>query len=301
MTIASPALLEARAVIKSEDADLSNDEVGISGGPSHVATGTSYHLGKDQLKMSRNPYSARTARDKAGLANPATANFASALDIDDDLDELRELSDWLVAECRRPHPHPDTLDIREIIYSPDRVNVWTWDREKGQTSAPEKRGDSSHRTHTHVSWYRDAGLRDKAGIFRRFFNRHNPPSGGNSDMIPILFGEGEKPAPRSSRVGAMQRALIRAGADLSGSGGADGRYGNGTAAALVAVLGAEIAGDGKLYDDLQFDELQALAYGGGGQPGPPGPPGPPGATPTTVTFGPVVATVTEVAVPPATV
>lgn len=298
MTVASPALLEARAVIKGEDADLSNDEVGIVGGPSHILTGTSYHLGKDQLKMSKNPYSARTARDKAGLANPATANFASALDVDDDLDELRELSDWLVAECRKPNPHPDTLDIREIIYSPDGINVWTWDREKGQTSAPEKRGDSSHRKHTHVSWYRDAGLRDKAGIFRRFFNRHNPT--GGSDMIPIPFGEGEKPAPRSSRVGAMQRALIRAGADLSAAGGPDGRYGNGTAAAMVAVLGADIAGDGRLYDDLQYDALMARAYAGG-QPGPKGDKGDKGdagATPTAVTFGPVVATVTEVAVPP---
>ena len=299
MTVASPALLEARAVVKSEDPDLSNDEVGIVGGPSHIVTGTSYHLGKDQLKMSKNPYSARTARDKAGLANPAVANFASALDIDDDLDELREMSTWLVNECRRPNPHPDTLDIREIIYSPDGINVWTWDREKGQTSAPEKRGDSSHRTHSHVSWYRDAGLRDKAGIFRRFFNRNNP-AGGN-DMIPIPFGEGEKPAPRSSRVGAMQRLLIRGGADLSGVGGPDGRYGQGTANALIAVLGPDIAGDGRLYDDLQYDELQAKVYGGGakGDKGDAGPPGPPGATPTAVTFGPVVATVTAVTVPPA--
>jgi hypothetical protein len=242
--------------------------------------------------MSKNPYSARTARDKAGLANPATANFASALDIDNDLDELREMSDWLVAECRRPNPHPDTLDMREIIYSPDGVNVWTWDREKGQMSAPEKRGELSHREHTHVGWYRDAGLRDKAGIFRRFFNRHN--TSGGSDMIPILFGEGEKPAPRSSRVAAMQRALIRAGADLSATGGPDGRYGNGTANALIAVLGPEIAGDGKLYDDVQYDELLAKAYAGGqkGDKGDKGDAGPAGPMPTAVTFGPTVANVT---------
>jgi hypothetical protein len=298
VTVASPALLEARAVIKSEDPDLSNDEVGIVGGPSHIATGTSYHLGKDQLKMSKNPYSARTARDKAGLANPATANFASALDIDNDLDELREMSVWLVNECRRPNPHPDTLDIREIIYSPDGVTVWTWDREKGQTSAPEKRGESSHKEHTHFDWYRDAGLRDKAGIFRRFFNRNNPT--GGTDMIPIPFGEGEKPGPASSRVKAMQLALVRAGGDLTPFGGPDGRYGNGTATVMVQLLGP-IAGDGKLYDADQYDALQALAYGGGakGDKGEKGDPGAPGATPTTVTFGPVVATVTAVTVPPA--
>lgn len=292
MTVASPALLEARAYLKGQDPDLSNDEVGIAGGPSHVATGTSYHLGKDQLKMGRNPYSARTARDKAGLANPATANFASALDVDDDLDELREMSVWIVDECRKPNPHPDTLDIREVIYSPDGVNVWTWDREKGQTSPPEKRGDSSHRTHSHFSFYRDAGLKPKVPIFRRFYERNNPA--GGSDMIPIPFGEGEKPAPRSSRVGAMQRALIRAGADLSAVGGPDGRYGQGTANALIAVLGAEIAGDGRLYDDAQYDALQALAYAGGekGDKGDKGDPGPPGPMPTAVTLGPVVAPVT---------
>lgn len=299
MTVLGVKLREWREYIKSEDADLDNFETGTVGGPSHVAEGTSYHLGKDQLKMNRNPYSARTARDKAGLANPDTANLASAGDVDDDLDELREMSVWIVEECRKPNPHPDTLDIREIIYSPDGVTVYTWDREKGQTSAPEKRGSASHKTHTHFSWYRDSGLRDKTGVFRRFFNRNT--TAGGSDMIPILFGEGEKPAPRSSRVAAMQRALIRAGADLSGVGGPDGRYGQGTANALIAVLGDEIAGDGKLYDDLQYDALQVLAYGGGekGDKGDKGDPGPPGATPTAVTFGPVVAAVTEVSAPPA--
>lgn len=304
MTVASPALLEWRALLKGEDADLSNEEVGIVGGPGHILTGTSYHLGKDQLKMNKNPYSARTARDRAGLANPATANLASAGDVDDDLDELRDMSVWTVNECRKPNPHPDTLDIREIIYSPDGINVYTWDREKGQTSAPEKRGDLNHRNHTHYSWYRDAGLRDKTALFRRYFNRNNPTPGGQTDMIPILFGEGEAPAPRSSRVGAMQRALIRAGADLSGVGGPDGRYGQGTANALIAVLGTDIAGDGRLYDDLQYDALQDKAYGGTGQgekgeKGDPGPAGPPGPTPVAVTFGPVTATVTEVTVPPA--
>lgn len=294
MTVLGVRLREWREYIKGEDADLDNFEVGTVGGPSHVAEGTSYHLGKDQLKMSRNPYSARTARDKAGLANPETANLASAGDVDDDLDELREMSVWIVEECRRPNPHPDTRDIREIIYSPDGVTVFTWDREKGQTSAPERRGSASHRTHTHFSWYRDSGLRDKTGVFRRFFNRHNP-AGGN-DMIPIPFGEGEKPNPPSSRVKVMQLALVRAGGDLTPYGGADGRYGNGTATVMMQVLGP-IAGDGRLYDADQYDALQPLAYGGKGAKGDPGERGPAGATPTAVTFGPITAAVTAVTMP----
>jgi hypothetical protein len=168
MTFAPPSLLAVRRVLRGEDADLSDDEVGIVGGPSHVAAGTSYHLGKDQLVMSRNPYSARTARDKAGLSNAA-----SGLDIDDDLDELRELSVWLVRQCRADTP--DTRDIREIIYSPDGVTVLRWDRERGVTSQPFPDSDLSHRTHTHVSWYRDSELNDRAAPFRRFFE-------GDDDM-----------------------------------------------------------------------------------------------------------------------
>lgn len=162
MTFAPETLKQARAYLKGQDPDLTNEELGIVGGPSHVAQGTSYHLGKDDLQMSKNPYSARTSRDKAGLSNAA-----SALDIDDDLDELRPLSIWLVDQCRQGVS--DTLDIREIIFSPDGVNVYRWDRERGQSSQPMPDDDLSHRTHTHVSYYRDSEFRDKVSPFRRFF------------------------------------------------------------------------------------------------------------------------------------
>lgn len=162
MTFAPETLIDARSYLKGQDPDLDNTEVGIVGGPSHIRQGTSYHLGADQLIMSKNPYSARTSRDRAGLSNAA-----SALDIDDDLDELRALSLWMVQQCQAGAP--DTLDIREIIFSPDGVNVFRWDRERGQTSAPVPDGDLSHRTHTHVSYYRDSEFRDKTGLYRRFF------------------------------------------------------------------------------------------------------------------------------------
>lgn len=162
MTFAPPTIKEVRAYLKGEDADLSDVELGIVGGPGHVRTGTSYHLGKDQLIMSKNPYSARTARDRAGLSNAS-----SALDIDDDLDELRDMSVWIVAECRKGTP--DTLDIREVIYSPDGVIVLQWDRERGVNSAPRPHPDLSHRGHSHFSWYRDSEFRDKTAIFKRYF------------------------------------------------------------------------------------------------------------------------------------
>jgi hypothetical protein len=167
VTYAPQSLKDLRAFLKRQDSDLDDNEVGIVGGPSHVATGTSYHLGLDQLKMSKSPYSARTPRDKAGLANPDTRNAASAIDIDDDLDELRPMSVWMVDQCRLGAP--DTFDIREIIYSPDGVLVLQWDRERGRTSEPQPHPDLSHRTHSHFSFYRDTVNRDKTGLFRRFY------------------------------------------------------------------------------------------------------------------------------------
>lgn len=170
MTFAPPRILEVRHFLKGEDPDLSSSELGIVGGPSHIAQGTSYHLGEDQLIMSKNPYSARTARDRAGLTDAA-----SALDIDDDLDELRELSSWLVEECRRGAP--GTLDIREIIYTPDGKRVLRWDRERGINSEPFPDNDLSHLNHTHISWYRDSEFRDKVGVFKRFYDQNDGGEG----------------------------------------------------------------------------------------------------------------------------
>jgi len=183
MTFAPPALLAARAYLKGQDADLDSSELGINGGPSHVATGTSYHLGLDQLKMSKNPYSARTPRDRAGLSNAA-----SALDIDDDLDELRELSVWLVEQCRANAP--DTRDIREVIFSPDGARVLQWDRERGVSSLPQPHSDLSHREHTHVSWYRDSESRDKTAVFKRFFEGESMPQAEEQHAVFQAVFEG---------------------------------------------------------------------------------------------------------------
>lgn len=140
---------------------------GIVGGPSHVAAGTSYHLGRDQLKLSRDPYSARTARDRAGLSNAASAG-----DVTDmiGVNLLRSLSLWVVSQARAGAA--DAADLREIIFSPDGNAVLTWDRQRGGASFPLARGDSSHRTHTHFSWYRDSEFRDRAALFERFFTEN---------------------------------------------------------------------------------------------------------------------------------
>lgn len=139
--------------------------LGIVGDTGHVAGGTSYHLGKDDLRPGA--YSATTARDKAGLSN-----YASATDlgkIKGGFPPLRAFSVWLVDQAR--HNAPDTRDIREIIYSPDGATVLRWDRERGIASAPrDGEADISHRTHTHISFYRDSRLRDQTAVFRRYFD-----------------------------------------------------------------------------------------------------------------------------------
>lgn len=156
MTYAPNALLSLRAYLRGPTG-LAAAALGIVGDASHT---TGYHLGTDRL--SPNDYSLRAIRDRVGVSLAA-----SALDIGL-FPRLRELSAYLVAEAQRGAA--GTGDIREVIYSPDGKVVLRWDRERGRESAPRAgEASGSHRTHTHVSWYRDALLRDKTSVFGRFF------------------------------------------------------------------------------------------------------------------------------------
>jgi hypothetical protein len=125
-----------------------------------------YHLGRDRIfgptGKGDDDYSVVTRRDKRGLNNSA-----SAMDIGS-FKRLREMSIWIVRQARSDAP--DTRDIREIIYSPDGTKVLRWDRQRGANSRPRTgEADNSHRTHTHISWYRDSQKRDKTALFARFF------------------------------------------------------------------------------------------------------------------------------------
>lgn len=144
--------------------------LGIVGDTSHVAGGTSYHLGKDHLKPGA--YSAITARDRAGLSV-----YASAFDmgkLGGTYTKLRTFSGWLVDQCRANAS--DTRDIREVIWSPDGQVVMRWDRERGVASQPrDGEADFSHRTHTHVSYYRDSRGRPQVGPFQRYFEPTHVP------------------------------------------------------------------------------------------------------------------------------
>lgn len=144
--------------------------LGIVGDTRHVAAGTSYHLGSDHLKPGA--YSAIKPRDVAGLSI-----YASAFDmgkLGGTYTKLRIFSGWLVDQCR--HNAPDTRDIREVIWSPDGATVLRWDRERGVASEPrDGEADSSHLTHTHVSWYRDSRGRSQVGPWQRYFAQASRP------------------------------------------------------------------------------------------------------------------------------
>lgn len=152
MSYAPQKLLDLRAYLKIHTGITDNNALGI------VSTDNdeSYHHGADQ-RQDKDDYSF----DESPRDWNHTTDAASALDIGN-FSRLRELSIWLVDECKAGVS--DTLDIREIIYSPDGKVVKRWDRLGIRSS-----GDSSHLTHTHVSWHRDAELKDKISPFARFF------------------------------------------------------------------------------------------------------------------------------------
>lgn len=163
MSYAPNTILAVRALFRVHIPQLTPIALGIVGDDEHAASGTSYHLGADALKSSS--YSiVESSRDRNGLTNAA-----AALDIGDfkitvkgKVHTLHTFNAWLVAQCKAGTE--DTKDIREVIYSLDGQTVKRWDRLARRTS-----GDLSHRTHTHVSWFRDSENSSKTAVFRRWF------------------------------------------------------------------------------------------------------------------------------------
>lgn len=141
--------------------------LGVVGDTAHQQKGTSYHLGKSQLTL--DAYSRILPRDKAGLSEAASAIDLGKLGRTG-YPGLRKFSVWLAERCKAGAPGTD--DIREVIFSPDGTRVQRWDNvakvlREGGTGTGQ--GDDSHRTHTHISFYRDSEKRDKVGLFRPYF------------------------------------------------------------------------------------------------------------------------------------
>lgn len=156
MTFAPPTLVALGAWWTAQG----GVNLGIVGDAGHAARGVSYHLGRDDLVP--DAYSIRTARDRAGLSNAASAIDLGKLD--GSYVKLRTFSRWLVEQARSNADGTD--DMREIIYSPDGVTVLRWDRERGYASLPQSgEADNTHLAHTHISFYRDAEFRDHRTAF----------------------------------------------------------------------------------------------------------------------------------------
>jgi hypothetical protein len=163
MTAAKPHHKAARALLlrhldlhpgRTVSDDLDPLEAGIVGDTAHAAGGDSYHLGEDKIRAraGRSRYSVdESARDGRGLDG-----YASGMDIgyfkvrtSKGTFDLYDFNAWLIGLCRAGDP--DTRDLREVIYSPDGDTLRRWDDHGRRPS-----GDNSHRTHTHLSEYRDA-------------------------------------------------------------------------------------------------------------------------------------------------
>lgn len=181
MSYAPSELLELQTYLKGHTG-LTSISLGIVGDTAHKS---GYHLGKDRIYSSSgqgsNDYSVRTTRDKVGLTSAA-----SAMDIGN-FPGLRQFSIWLVKQCQTNQP--GTKDIREIIYSPDGERVLRYDRERGYASKPQTgEADDSHRTHTHISWYRDAQSHDRIPLFKLFFEPSELDMGVSFRLINHVSG-----------------------------------------------------------------------------------------------------------------
>jgi hypothetical protein len=168
----APASIKAAQVYLRAQTGLPWVSLGIVGDENHDG---GYHHGKPNVPAwdySRD----ESSRDEKGLTGAA-----SALDIGKftkGTKTLRTFSVWLVQQCKANAP--DTRDIREVIYSPDGKVVKRWDRLGKRTS-----GDSSHLSHTHISYHRDAEARDKTGLFKRYFESEANMAITDADVLKI--------------------------------------------------------------------------------------------------------------------
>lgn len=173
MTFAPTALLALRDLWTANGGEF----LGIVGDDSHAATG-GYHEGRDDLDRvgigpgsAKPDYSIIHDRDFRGLTNAASAFDFGA--IHGSIEELRAFSVWLVGQCQ--HSAVGSEDVREVIYSPDGAHVWRWSGVDLQLHEGwpnyTGQGDSSHLTHTHVSYFRDSESRDKLALIAPYFSQ----------------------------------------------------------------------------------------------------------------------------------
>lgn len=155
MTYAPQDLKDIRDYVMRHTGITDFNAMGIVGDPAHAASG-GYHEGNDDLaRVGRldSDYSKRQSpRDRPG------SNAASAMDIGQ-WPGLHAFSNALAASMLAGDHRLN--DIRELIYTPDGRTVRRVDR-LGKSDT----GDSSHLTHSHLSFFRDSeGRRSSTANF----------------------------------------------------------------------------------------------------------------------------------------
>jgi hypothetical protein len=176
MTYAPAALKAAQTYLRSQTG-LDWVSLGIVGDSEHRG---GYHCGWDRRRIVDGEL-ADYAWEESSRDSSHRTDAASALDVGSFSKggkNLRHFSIWLVEQCKAGAP--GTKDIREIIYSPDGTTVKRWDRLGKRTS-----GDTSHRSHTHISYHRDAETRDKTGLFKRYFEPEATMAITDADVLKI--------------------------------------------------------------------------------------------------------------------
>lgn len=250
---------------------------GIVGDEAHQRGG-GYHISIENNRATN--YSVIRPDDKAP---PGTwpRDLAAAIDMS------MNPNDMNVCSSRLWHVWNDTSDPRRIYLN--GFNGWFND------GGPAKRYDfvtqgistttSDHKWHVHNEIRRryvtDMFAANAILSILRGETKEQYLAGiaGSGDE-EMFCTHGDIDAVGQYRVKALQRAIVRAGYDLTPVGGVDGQYGDGTAKGLATVIGF---GDGRNYGDLELDALFAKAYGGQkGEKGDKGDPGEPGKTPTKV-------------------
>ena len=156
MTYETPKLSELQEYMHIQTG-LPYNSLGTVPDPNHDG---GYHCGWDQRRITNGSLDDYSWEESPRDWNHKT-NACRAFDLGM-FPLLRDISVWIVNQCALGAP--DTLDIREIIYSPDGKTVKRWDRLRIHSG-----GDSSHLTHTHFDWFADAEHRDKVGIFKRYY------------------------------------------------------------------------------------------------------------------------------------
>lgn len=180
--------------------------LGVVGDVAHQAR-PSYHNGQNVIDANgwtaANDYSIRHERDR----EPHLTNAASAIDLGKlrgTLKGLQDFSRWLVAQAQSQAA--GTGQIREIIYSPDGSNVQRYSGIDGRIHTGPGNGDLSHRTHTHISFFRDTERRDKRPIFAPYFAPQVPDTDTeddvNPDVITVLPFGGRYTIPANTKVTA---------------------------------------------------------------------------------------------------